>query len=113
VARKQNLGFRIRFPIAALAAVVLMASAAAGPGKDHTVTIENMQFNPPELTVHQGDRIVWVNKDLFPHTATAAKVFDSGSIAANGSWSYVAAKSGEYAYGCTFHPTMKAKLTVQ
>jgi plastocyanin len=107
------LGFRIRFPIAALAAVVLMASAAAGPGKDHTVTIENMQFNPQELTVHQGDRIVWVNKDLFPHTATAAKVFDSGSIAANGSWSYVAAKSGEYAYGCTFHPTMKAKLTVQ
>jgi plastocyanin len=113
VARKQNLGFRIRFPIAALAAVVLMASAAAGPGKDHTVTIENMQFNPQELTVHHGDRIVWVNKDLFPHTATAAKVFDSGSIAANGSWSYVAAKSGEYAYGCTFHPTMKAKLTVQ
>jgi plastocyanin len=90
-----------------------MASAAAGPGKDHTVTIENMQFNPQGLTVHRGDRIVWVNKDLFPHTATAAGVFDSGSIASNGSWTYVAAKSGEYAYGCTFHPTMKAKITVQ
>jgi plastocyanin len=113
VSRKQNSGFGIRIPSAVLAALVLMASAAAGPGKDHTVTIEGMQFNPPELTVHQGDRIVWVNKDLFPHTATAAKVFDSGSIAADGSWSYVAAKSGEYAYGCTFHPTMKGKITVQ
>ena len=113
MARKQNLGFGFRIPTAALATLLLMASAAAGPGKDHTVTIEGMQFNPQELIVHQGDRIVWVNKDLFPHTATAAKVFDSGSIAANGSWSYVATKSGEYAYGCTFHPTMKAKLTVQ
>jgi plastocyanin len=47
------------------------------------------------------------------HTATADKVFDSGSIAADSSWSYIAAKTGEYAYGCTFHATMKAKITVR
>ena len=72
-----------------------------------------MQFQPQELTVHRGDRIVWVNKDLFPHTVTADKIFDSGSIASNASWSYLATKSGEYAYGCTFHPTMKGKFKVQ
>jgi plastocyanin len=114
VAPKENSGFGRRIPTGALATLVLMASAGAGPSQDHTVTIENMQFNPPALTVHQGDRIVWVNKDLFTHTATAPKVFDSGSIAAGASWTYVADKSGEYAYGCTFHPTMKAKIiTVQ
>jgi len=44
-----------------------------------------MQFNPAELTVHRGDRVVWVSKDLFPHTATAKdKTFDSGTIDANG-----------------------------
>ena len=90
-----------------------MASAAAEPGETHTVTIEGMQFDPQELIVHRGDRIVWVNKDLFPHTVTASKMFDSGTIAANSSWSYIAAKSGEYAYGCAFHPTMKGKITVQ
>jgi plastocyanin len=80
----------------------------------HTVTIENLQFTPQALTVRRGDRIVWVNKDLFPHTATAdGKVFDSGTIAANASWSYVASRPGEYSYGCTFHPTMKATLTVR
>jgi plastocyanin len=80
----------------------------------HTVVIENMQFNPPELRVHRGERIVWVNKDLFPHTVTAAAhAFDSGSIAAGASWTYVAGKTGEYAYGCTFHPTMKGILEVQ
>ena len=101
------------------AGVVLLGSAgaaappAAGP-KTYTVAIENMQFNPGQLTVHRGDRIVWVNKDLFPHTATAdGHTFDSGSIAQNGSWTYVAGKPGEYSYGCTFHPTMKATLTVQ
>jgi plastocyanin len=103
----------MRFLTVTLVALSLIASATAGPGKNHTVTIEGMQFNPQELTVHRGDHIVWVNKDLFPHTVTADKVFDSGSIATSASWSYVAAKSGEYAYGCTFHPTMKGKITVQ
>jgi plastocyanin len=83
-------------------------------GAVHTVVIENMQYNPPELRVHRGERIVWVNKDLFPHTVTAAShAFDSGSIAAGASWTYVAGKGGEYAYGCSFHPTMKGLLKVQ
>ena len=55
-------------------------------GTVHTVVIENMQYNPPELHVHRGERVVWVNKDLFPHTVTAAShAFNSGSIAANSS----------------------------
>jgi hypothetical protein len=34
--------------------------------------------------------------------AAAAHAFDSGSIAANSSWTCVASKAGEYACGCTF-----------
>lgn len=89
-------------------------SQRSGRASTHTVAIENLQYNPPQLRVHRGDRIVWVNKDLFPHTVTAAShSFDSGSIAANGSWSYVASKAGEYPYGCTFHSTMKGTIQVQ
>jgi plastocyanin len=89
------------------------APKTAAP-KTYTVTVENLVFNPPSLTVRRADRIVWVNKDLFPHTVTAAsKAFDSRSIAANASWTYVADKPGEYAYSCTFHPTMKGKLIVR
>jgi plastocyanin len=80
----------------------------------HTVVIENMQYSPAQLRVHRGERIVWVNKDLFPHTVTAtAHAFDSGSIAANSSSTYVPRKAGEYAYGCTFHPSMKASIEVE
>ena len=114
MADKKILGLGVRLVIGALVALSAAASATAGPGETHTITIENMQFNPQALTVHAGDTIVWVNKDLFPHIVTAAtKFFDSGSIGANASWRYVAAKSGDYAYGCTFHPTMKGTLTVR
>lgn len=95
----------------------LLAAAAALPATagaaTHTVTIEGMKFMPASVTVKKGDRIVWKNKDVVPHTATAKGAFDSGSIAAGKSWSYVARKPGRYDYVCTFHPGMKATLVVQ
>ena len=42
--------------------------------KTHTVTIEAMRFQPETLTVAAGDTIVWVNKDVVPHTATSRAV---------------------------------------
>jgi plastocyanin len=86
----------------------VMANAAT-----HTVTIENMQFSPATITVHPGDRIVWRNTDLVPHTATARGRFDSGAIAPGHSWTHVAPPPGRYDYVCTFHPGMKATLVVQ
>jgi plastocyanin len=78
------------------------------------VTIENVRFDPQDLTVKRGERVTWVNKDLFPHTATAdAKTFDSQSIAPTGTWTWVAGKPGTYTYTCTFHPTMKGTIRVQ
>jgi plastocyanin len=82
--------------------------------RTHVVTIEGMRFNPEELTVRRGDRVVWVNKDLFPHTSTAAaRAFDSQSIPPAASWTFVAGKTGSYAYGCAFHPAMTGRLIVQ
>ena len=96
------------------AAFALHADPHEETARTHTVTVENMQFSPASLTVSPGDRIVWVNQDLFPHTATAdSKAFDSRDIAAGASWTYVAVRSGEYAYSCTFHPTMKGRLVVR
>lgn len=98
-------------PVAALllAAALPVAARAA----THTITIEGMKFSPATLTVKAGDRIVWDNKDVVPHTATARGVFDSGAIAVGKSWSHVAPKAGKYDYVCTFHPGMKATLVVQ
>jgi plastocyanin len=97
-----------------LLACATMGAAAAARAAEHTVVIDGLQFRPAELTVHRGERIVWLNKDPLPHSVTAdSKLFDSGSIAAAGSWSYIAGKRGEYAYHCIFHPTMQGKIRVQ
>lgn len=82
--------------------------------ENRTVRIASMQFEPAELVVKRGSRIVWINDDLFPHTATAMdEAFDSGSIAASSSWTYVATQPGTHAYVCALHPTMKGRLVVQ
>ena len=100
--------------ILAVAGTALSPVATAAPPATHTVTMDGSRFDPSTLAVKAGDTIVWVNKDLFPHTATGkAKEFDSGSIAAEGSWEYVAKEPGEHAYVCTFHPTMAGKITVR
>jgi plastocyanin len=86
---------------------------AAGKRAIHTVVIEATNYAPAILTVKRGDTVVWINKDPFPHTVTAKGVFDSHGIAASHSWKYTARKSGEFAYICTLHPTMKATLKVE
>jgi plastocyanin len=107
-----------RLSLAALLPLMVPPTAAAkvpaAVGRTHTVTIENLQYTPPHLTVQRGDRIVWVNKDLFPHTATATdKAFDSGSIDVSKSWAFLAKKTGTFTYTCTFHPTMKGIIEVK
>jgi plastocyanin len=92
----------------------LAAGAATRKPATHTITIEGSRFDPSTLTVAAGDRIVWVNKDPFPHTATArGGAFNSQSIAAGQSWTYTAAKQGDFGYTCTFHPTMRGTLQVK
>ena len=88
------------------------ASAARKPAT-HTITIESARFSPAELTVRQWDTVVWVNKDIFAHTATSRKpAFDSKVIQPGASWSYRVKSTGEFPYTCSFHP-MDAVLRVK
>jgi plastocyanin len=87
---------------------------AVAASETHTVVIVGMKFEPESLTVKRGDIIVWVNKDFFPHTATAQdRTFDSRDIGTNKSWKYVAKKDGTFPYICTLHPAMKGTLIVK
>jgi len=106
----------LRTTLAAACAWALLwlgAGALAAQPLTHTVVIEGLKFVPAAIMVKRGDTVVWVNKDPYPHTATAKGVFDSGSIAEGGSWKYTARRAGEHSYLCTFHPNMKAVLRVE
>ena len=108
---------RIATLAAALGLIVCTTGVAWGDRpkpKMHTVTIEGMRFLPEVLTVAPGDTVMWVNNDLVPHTATSTTgSFDSKDIQADKSWKLTIRKTGDFAYICTFHPTMKAMLRVK
>lgn len=98
-----------------LGTVVVVSAGDRSKPTTHTVTIEGMKFDPESLTVAAGDIVVWLNKDLVAHTATSSEagIFDSKLIAPDKSWKLTVRKKGDFAYACTYHPTMKATLHVR
>jgi plastocyanin len=109
----------VRTAIIAGALGLVVFSQGVDPGdqrtpQTHTVSIVDMRFQPEMLTVTAGDTVVWVNKDLVPHTATSeARGFDSKTIEAGKSWRYTVRAKGNIVYQCTFHPSMTATLRVK
>jgi len=79
-----------------------------------TVTMEAVAFQPAHVNVKVGDTIEWVNKDPFPHTVTSpAGDLGSPDVMAEGRWSWTAAKRGDIAYACRYHPTMTGSIHVE
>ncbi|MFL6570125.1 MAG: cupredoxin family copper-binding protein [Burkholderiales bacterium] len=100
---------------AVLAAALLSGAAAAhAAGKTHAVRIEGMKFVPERVEVAAGDTIVWTNKDIVPHTVTAAQAkVESGDLLTGKSFKFVARKKGEMSYICRLHPVMKGVVVVK
>jgi plastocyanin len=100
--------------VALIVCVISLRAEERPKPTTHTVTMENMRFQPEIVTVARGDTVVWVNKDLVPHTATSkAGGFDSQTVQAEESWRVTVRTKGDFAYVCTFHPTMRATLRVK
>ncbi len=92
------------------------AQATAPAADARQVVIDNFAFSPRTLTVAVGTRITWVNHDDVPHTATSSskpRVFDSGALDTDGTFSFVFQTPGTYAYFCAVHPHMTGTVTVK
>jgi len=84
------------------------------PPITHTVEIRGMEFHPAVLTAAVGDTIVWINRDIVPHTATGAGKgrWDTGQLGQGAMGRYVPQHAGTARYSCTLHPTMHGKLII-
>jgi plastocyanin len=81
-----------------------------GPGSNE-VWIQGMAYTPSGINVGVGTTITWTNKDAIAHTVTSdSPLFDSGSIAPGGTFSYVFDTQGTFKYHCSFHPSMTASV---
>ena len=98
----------------ALAAAVLVsgpATAVAAP-RTHTIVINQMKFGPVPNNIRAGDVILWVNRDIFKHTATARDRGFNVILAPLSRGKTVVRRSGAFAFYCIYHPGMKGRLIV-
>ena|SRR5215831_6262207 len=95
-------------------AVVAIAGLVSVPARAATVevTIDKLVFTPAEVTAKVGDTVVWTNKDILAHTATAKNGAWNVVIAPKQDGKLVAKQAGTFDYFCKYHPNMKGRLTV-
>lgn len=85
------------------------------PAAGDTVAIKNFAFGPATLAVKMGTTVTWTNQDADPHTVTSqgsGGPLKSAALTTGQSYSYTFTTPGTYAYLCTIHPFMTAKVTV-
>jgi len=79
----------------------------------YTVEISQMKFSPAEITVKKGDKVTFINHDLFTHNVTEefSKQWSSSSLQPNQSWTLEVTASANYY--CSLHPVMKGKIKME
>ena len=98
-----------------MAADAAAKKSTASSSKGMEVTIEKFAFQPKELSVPVGTKVVWTNNDEEPHTVTSPGEQFKSSKALDGgdTYSVTFSKPGTYTYFCTVHPFMTGTITVK
>ncbi len=102
----------------AFAALILFLPFHAGAFPEPrkvVIEIENFEFvSSGDNVLRPGDTVVWINRDLAPHTATAKdKSWDSGPLEKDQSWQMTVGAETTLGYFCRFHPTMEGVLEIK
>jgi len=95
-----------------VAALLLLAPPAVAAPRTHVVVIDKMKFGALPADLKAGDTIVWDNRDMFRHTATAKDGSFNVDLPAGAKGKMVVRKSGSIAFICKFHPGMRGVLKV-
>jgi plastocyanin len=85
--------------------------SAAAP-HTYTVVIDKMHFGALPAGLHPGDVIVWDNRDIFRHAATAKDGSFNVDLPAKAKGKTVVKKAGAIPFFCKYHPGMKGVIKV-
>jgi len=107
--------------IAILALGIVLAGVAFGAPPDDSkddkvqkVTIKNLKYDPPKLTIKPGETVQWINKDDNDHTVIADDdSFASENLGSGDKFTHTFDKKGTFKYHCKYHPRMKGTVLVQ
>ncbi len=77
------------------------------------VEIEDFAYHPDPVTIEEGGKVIWINRDSTPHTATAEDgSFDTGTLEEGKLKSETFKQPGTYTYVCSIHPQMHGTVEV-
>ncbi len=80
---------------------------------DQNITIVDFSFNPDNVTVPLGTKVIWTNNGPSEHTVTSdTSIFNSGVIAVGHSWNFTFTSTGTFPYHCAIHTFMHGVIIV-
>ena len=83
-------------------------------GEVHEISIYKNLISDPELTINQGDVVIWINDNLAPHTITADNnEFSSEKLMQGDLFDHRFMNKGTYTYYSKFNSNIKGTITVE
>lgn len=103
---------RLPLYVAGIGSLLLVAPPAAAAPKSYTVVIDKLKFGPLPANLRKGDAIIWVNRDILRHTATAANRSFDVDLPPGAKAKTVLKTAGPIPFVCRYHPGMRGVLQV-
>jgi plastocyanin len=89
------------------------ADAGAPAAGSVQVGIESYGYVPEPIMIPAGGTVVWTNRDIVLHSATASDgSFESGLLQQGKGFAHTFSQPGEYPYYCTRHGGMAGLVIV-
>ncbi len=92
-----------------------VASPQASPaatGAETAISIIDFAFDPPQLTIPAGTRVVWTNTGAAPHTVTG-EFLSTDLLQPGATAEFTFTTPGSYPYACALHAQMTAEIVVE
>ena len=102
---------RVELLLALAAALLPNAPAAAAP-RTYAVVIDKLKFGAVPVSLRVGDSILWTNRDIFRHSATAADHSFDVDLPPGAKATTLLRKAGTIPFVCKYHPAMRGVLHV-
>jgi plastocyanin len=90
-------------------------AAASSSGGGVAIKMQNIAFDPKDVTVKVGQKVTWTNDDSVDHNVTSqsGETIKSDNFGKGKTFSFTPKTAGTIKYVCTIHPGMTGTLTVQ
>ncbi|MGW6911587.1 cupredoxin domain-containing protein [Streptomyces sp. NPDC054940] len=102
--------------LSALLGLLFVVPAGQASAATYRVTMSGYAYSPASLTIPVGSTVTWTNQDTAPHdvkTTSGPVAIHSPMLNKGGTWSFTFTTPGTYAYYCTVHPNMTARIVVR